>query len=117
MAGCLVAMGLLAAGRLFGRATVPWASIVVAAVGSFLAAGPVAWAVRATVADERRERLGYLVAGLAILLVPLVLGVGLLSGMLLAWLDAIVVGGVVGLGAAALLERTAVPPSLRGPVV
>lgn len=117
VAACLAAIGLLAAGRLLARPPVPWASIVVAAVGSFLAAGPIAWTVRATVSDARRERLGYLAAGLAILLVPFVLGVGLLTGMLLPWLDALVFGGVVGLAAAALLERTAVPPSLRGPVV
>lgn len=110
-------MALLAAGRLLASPPVPWASIVVATVASFLAVGPVAWTARATVPDERRVRLGYVLAGLGILVVPFVLGVGLLSGTLLTWLDAVAFGGVVGLAAATLLERTVVPPPLRGPVV
>ncbi len=90
---------------------------MVAAAASFLAVGPVAWAARATVPDERRERLGYIVTGLAILAVPFVLGVGLVTGTLLTAFDVATVGGVVGIAAAALLEHTVVPRHLRGPVV
>ncbi|WP_254838973.1 hypothetical protein [Natronomonas marina] len=110
----LAATAALSGSRLLGYDPLPWGRVAVFLVGSLLLAGPLAWAVHARLPAARRERLGYVVAGVALLCLPFVLGVGLLSGALLETLDAAVFGGVVGFAVAVALERTVLPDRLRG---
>lgn len=110
----LTGMGLLSAVRVGGYDPIPWGWLAGFAVGTAVLAGPVAWYLRDRLSKERRKTLGYVAAGAAILLVPVVLWLGLLSGALLLVLDTAVLGGLVGLAVVALAERTVVPPRLRG---
>lgn len=45
-----------------------------------LPVGPTLWVVRDRMTLERRENLGYVLAGFALFVVPLVVGVGLITG-------------------------------------
>lgn len=114
LAGSLALMAVLSGGRLATSDPVPWEWAVSFAVGVFVLAGPVAWAVRDRVPEERRERLGYVATGLALLCFPFVLGLGLVFGNLLVLLDAGTFGGIVGFAVALLVERSVVPERLRG---
>lgn len=107
-------MALLSVARLVEYDPVPWGWVGAFAVGTALLAGPVTSAVRDRIPEERRELLGYVAAVVALLCVPVVLGLGLVFGNLLVLLDAGVLGGTVGLAAALLAERTVVPEPLRG---
>lgn len=112
-----VLLGLFALVRipaLLAYEPVPWAWVAAVAVGTALLAGPVAWAARQHLSAERRGVLALVAVGVAMLSVPIVVGFGLVFGNLLLVLDAGVVGGVVGLAAAVLAERTVVPERLRG---
>lgn len=111
---CMGAIGLLSAIRLFEYDPVPWEWVAAFAIGTVLLVGPVTWALRDRLADDRRENLAYVAAGVALLCVPAVVGFGLLFGNLLLILDAGVLGGLVGFSIALLAERTIVPERLRG---
>jgi hypothetical protein len=109
----LAAMGLSSAARVRMYDPVPWEWLAAFAVGTALVAGPVTWLLRARLSEKRRETLGYVAAGLAILCLPVLLWFGLVFGNLILVMDAAVLGGVVGLAAVAIAERTVVPPRLR----
>ncbi|ELZ21232.1 hypothetical protein C476_08683 [Natrinema limicola JCM 13563] len=84
------------------------------AIGTAIVFGPITWAIRDRIPDERRERLSYVAAGVALFCVPLVLGVGLIVGRVLFFLDVAVLGSIIGFAVAVLVERTVVPERLRG---
>lgn len=92
----------------------PWIGIVLASIGTFLLVGPVAWVLRRRIGETHRTHLGYAVTVVVMLLVPFVLGIGLLLGDLLVVLDVLVIGCIAGVVAAGFLEGTVVPPELRG---
>lgn len=109
----LAGMALLSAGRVLQYDPVPWEWVAAFAVATLLLAGPVSWLLRDRVTGKRRTQLGYVAGGIAVLLVPLVLGLGLLFGNLLLVMDTGVLGGVLGLTLAGLAERTVVPDRYR----
>jgi len=111
--GSLGAVALLAGGRLAGREASPWPLVAAFAAGTALVAGPLAWLARDRLPEERRRRFGYVAAGAALFSVPFVLGIGLLSGGLIRFLDAAASGGVIGLLVAAA-GRAVVPDHRRG---
>lgn len=114
LGGALAGMGVLSGGRLLEYDPIPWRWIAAFTVGTALLVGPIRWGIRDRVPERRRERLGYVGAGIALLCVPIVLGTGLVTGSLLLLLDAGAFGGVVGLAVASIAERTAVPERVWG---
>lgn len=106
-------IAFLAAVRVASVDPSPWRSVAITAVASGLLFGPFVWVVRDRLSENRRERLGLVMAGIVLLCIPLVLGVGLISGGLLFVLDVSVLGGICGFAVARILERTVVPEHLR----
>lgn len=72
------------------------------------------WIVRDRFPEERRENFTYLASGIALLCVPVILGLGLILGNLLIFMDAGVLGGIIGFAVALLVEKTVIPERLQG---
>jgi len=109
-------MAVLSAGRLVTSGPVPWLQIGTVAVGTFLLIGPAMWAIRDRLPAGQRENLSYLAAGLALLCLPFLIGLSLLTGNLMALLDIGSFGGIMGFAAAVLIERTIIPEHLHGTI-
>ncbi|SFH57179.1 hypothetical protein SAMN04488066_10985 [Halorubrum aquaticum] len=108
-------LALLSAGRLLEAGDVPWTVLLVVALASALLVGPATWLARDRLPEDRRETLALVGITLAMLALPVWLGVSLAFELpLLRWLDALLVGGTVGTTLVVLAERTVVPERLRG---
>lgn len=114
LAAMLLFIAVQSLGRLAQYDPIPWGSMLVFMVGTILLAGPIAWIARDRIPDDRRERLGYLVAGVALLCLPLIIGFGLIFNNLPLVFDAAAFGSVVGIAVVVLAEQTVVPERLRG---
>ncbi|WP_255190919.1 hypothetical protein [Natronobeatus ordinarius] len=112
LVGSLGAIALVTGARIGEYESSPWGWVVAFAIGAAVMFGPVAWVVRDRIPDERRERLSYVVSGVVLLCVPIFLGLGLVVGGLLFFLDVVVLGSIVGLAVVSAVERTAVPERL-----
>lgn len=110
----LAVIALLSAVRVVEYDPIPWGWVVAFAIGTAILVGPVMWAVRDRLSEERRENLGYGAGGIALLCVPVVLGLGLIFGNLLLFMDAGALGGIIGFAVALLVEKMAVPERLQG---
>lgn len=113
--GSLGGIGLLTGLRVLDYDPSPWGWVVVFSGGAFVLVGPVSWLVRDRVPEERRERMGYIVTGIVLLCLPLALGIGLLTGGLLFFLDVVVLGTIIGFFMASLVERIMIPERVQRP--
>lgn len=111
--GSLGLIALMSGGQVVISDPVPWGWVAVFGVGAFILTGPVPWFVRDRTHEERREHLGYVAGGGALLMFPVVLGLGLLFGNLLTVMYAGAFGGICGFTVAVLVERIVVPVRLR----
>jgi len=94
---------------------IPWRTILPGAVSVAIIVGPVAWYLRSRYGAERRERLGLVAFGVAMLLLPIWLGVALAFEIpLVTSFHGLIVGGLVGTAVVWIAERTVVPDRLRG---
>lgn len=110
----LAVIALFSAVRVVEYDPIPWGWIVAFAIGTAILVGPVMWTVRDRLSEERRENLGYGAGGIALLCVPVVLGLGLIFGNLLLFMDAGALGGIIGFAVALLVEKMVVPERLQG---
>lgn len=101
----LTGIGLLSAVRIIEYNPIPWEWVVAFALGTLILVGPVQWTLRSRLSAKRRENLTYVVGGIALLCVPIVLGLGLVFGNLLLVMDAGVLGGVTGLGVTLVINK------------
>ncbi|QFU84518.1 hypothetical protein [Natronorubrum aibiense] len=92
----------------------PWNWVAIFAIGTAFIFGPITWAIRDRLPKERRERLSYVAGGVALLCVSIVLGLGLIGGRPLFFLDVVVLGNLIGFAVASLIERIIIPEQLRG---
>ncbi|MFC4989875.1 MULTISPECIES: hypothetical protein [Saliphagus] len=100
---------------LLERGSISWGLIAAFGVVTALLVGPVAWAARDRIPRERRENLGYALAGLAVLSIPLVVGVGLVTGTVGLFYYEGLIGTWIGAVIVVLAEETVVPERLREP--
>lgn len=111
--GSLAVIALLSGVRVSEYDPIPWGLVAGFAIGVAILAGPVAWAVRDRLPTERREHLGYVASAVVLLCVPVVLGLGLVSGTRFLVVDAGAFGSSIGFAVALLLEELIVPERLR----
>ncbi|RZV05225.1 hypothetical protein BDK88_4248 [Natrinema hispanicum] len=107
-------IGLLTGVRVIKYEPSPWNWIAIFAIGTAFIFGPITWAIRDRLPKERREQLSYIAGGVALLCVPIVLGLGLIGGRLLFFLDIVVLGSLIGFAVASVIERIIIPEQLRG---
>ncbi|WP_143420443.1 hypothetical protein [Halorubrum vacuolatum] len=93
---------------------IPWTTMAIAAGLAALLVGPVGWIVRVRYEVPTRDRLGLVAFGVAMLLVPLWIGVSLAFELpLVTSFHGLVVGALAGVVLVALVERLVVPEQLR----
>lgn len=109
----LVVVGVLSLERLLRHDPVPWVLVVGFAVLTALLAGPVAWVARDRLSDARRELLTLVAFVAALLSMPSLIAVGLLTGSLAVFVDAGTFGGLVGFAVAVLADGTPVSDRFR----
>ncbi|MEY7849775.1 hypothetical protein AB7C87_11335 [Natrarchaeobius sp. A-rgal3] len=101
--------------RLVEGATIPWVSIAGVGVVTAVLVGPVVWFVRDRFSERRRERLTLVSFGLAMILVPIALGLSLAFGVprFVPSFDSLILGSYLGCVIVLLGEQTLVPKRLR----
>jgi hypothetical protein len=104
LAGSFALVGFLAAGSLIGESLWLWAVAGVVAL-AVVCLTAVARRVRKRLPRERRERLAYGSAVLALLAAPFAIA-GMLLSETIQLLDAIALGGVVGLTVVVAVDRS-----------
>ena len=103
-------IGLSSAARIAVADAVPWGTILVTTFASAIVTGPAVWLARDRLSAVPREHLRYVAFGVAMLCVPVVLGVSLEFEIpLVASFDGVIVGVVVGTLLVTVAERTVVP--------
>jgi len=105
---------LFAAGQFYAAEPRPWGVAAGWAVGTALAFGPIAWLARDRVPQGRRETLTYVVAGAAILIGSVWLGVALaFASALFPYGPGVWAGAALGVVVVGLIERTVLPERYR----
>lgn len=112
--GSLGVIALLTGARVAEYDPSLWPWIIVFAIGTIFLVGPLIWIIRNRIPAEKRENLGYVAAGIVLLCVPIILGIGLLTGGLLFYLDIVVLGGIIGYAVMLVLGRTGIPERFHG---
>lgn len=111
----LGALCLFAAVQFLGAEPRPWTATAGWAAATALVFGPIAWAARDRVPEDRRETLTYVAAGGAILLASVWFGVSLaFAPRLFPYGPGFLAGVAVGTLIVVVAERTVVPARLRG---
>lgn len=106
---------LLSLLRLVEESTIPWVSIAGVGVALAVLVGPSVWFVRERFSGLRRERLTLIGFGVAMIFIPITLGLSLAFGVppFIPSFDALIVGGYIGCLFALIAEQTIVPERLR----
>ncbi|GEM_PF-3422293 len=100
--------------RVANAEPVPWATMAIAAGISAFLVGPIAWTVRERYDAETRNRLGVVAVGVAMLLVPVGIGLSLAFALpIVTSFHGLLVGGLAGVVLVALVERLALPEHVR----
>lgn len=100
---------------LLERGSISWGLIAAFGAVAVILVGPAAWVARDRIPRERRENLGYVLAGLALFSIPLVVGVGLVTGVLGVLYYEGMIGLWIGAVIVTLAEETVVPERLCEP--
>lgn len=109
----LAGIALLSAVRVVEYNPIPWGWVIAFILGTAILVGPVMWGIRDRLPEKRREHLGYVAGGIALLGFPVILGLGLIFGNLLLFIDAGVFGSVIGFAVALLAEKIIIPEQLQ----
>lgn len=112
--GLLGIAALLTGMRIVEYESSPWGLVLAFAVVTALIFGPITWSIRDRISKEQRRRLSYVATGVVLLCVPLVIGLGLIIGGLLLFIDAGVFGSIIGFAVTLFVERTGLPERFRG---
>jgi len=95
--------------------SIQWVSIAGVGVATAVLVGPVVWFMRARFSEQRRERLTLVAFGVAMIFIPITLGLSLAFGVppFIPSFDVLIVGSYVGCLFALIAEQTIIPERLR----
>lgn len=101
---------------LLERSSISWGLMAAFGAVTALLVGPVAWIARDQIPRERRENIGSALAALTLISIPIVAGVGLLTGALGVLYYEGMIGAWIGVVIVVLVEEMVVPERLCEPV-